>query len=99
VSFSYSVDLELASRVVNSLSAVDAQLAEVVVDLRWRVAQLHRVWTGAAAAAHLEAHESWCASYVEMHEALLRMRSVVRVAAANYAAASAANASMWGGLR
>jgi WXG100 family type VII secretion target len=99
MTFSYSVDLELASRVVNSLAAVDSQLSDVVVDLRWRVAQLHQVWTGATAAAHLEAHESWCASYAEMHQALLAMRSVVRVAAANYSAASAANSSMWGGLR
>ena len=74
MTFSYSVDLELAAKVVASLSTVDEQLSEVVVDLRWRVARLHETWAGTAAAAHLEAHEGWCASYAEMHDALLAMR-------------------------
>ncbi len=46
------------------------ELDEVVVDLRWRVARLHETWAGTAAAAHLDAHGSWEASYREMHEAL-----------------------------
>jgi WXG100 family type VII secretion target len=99
VSFSYSVDLELASRVVASLATTEAQLDEVVVDLRWRVARLHESWAGAAAAAHLEAHESWCASYVEMHQALLAMRAAVRDAASHYSLAASTNAGMWGEVR
>ena len=99
MTFSYSVDLELAAKVVASLSTVDRQLAEVVVDLRWRVARLHETWAGTAAAAHLEAHESWCASYAEMHDALLAMRAAVRTAADNYSAAASANTSMWGAVR
>ena len=67
-----------------SLAAVEAELDEVVVDLRWRVARLHETWAGTAAAAHLEAHGSWEASYREMHEALVAMRAAVRTAAANY---------------
>ena len=99
MTFSYSVDLELAAKVVASLSTVDRQLSEVVVDLRWRVARLHETWAGTAAAAHLEAHESWCASYAEMHDALLAMRAAVRTAADNYSAAASANTSMWGAVR
>jgi ESAT-6 family protein len=99
VTFSYSADLELASRVLASLSVVDSQLSEVVVDLRWRVARLHETWAGTAAAAHLEAHESWSRSWTEMHDALLAMRSVVRTAAANYSSAAQANTAMWSELR
>jgi WXG100 family type VII secretion target len=99
VSFSYSVDLELAANVVASLAAVDQQLSEVVVDLRWRVARLQETWAGTAAAAHLEAHDSWCASYADMHDALVAMRAALRTAADNYSDAAAANSSMWGAVR
>ena len=75
VSFSYSVDLELAAKVVASLSTVEPQLAEVVVDLRWRVARLHETWAGTAAAAHLRRTSRGSASYAEMHEALVAMRA------------------------
>ena len=99
MSFSYSVDLELAAKVVGSLSTVDEHLSEVVVDLRWRVARLHETWAGTAAAAHLVAHDSWCASFAEMHDALLAMRAAVRTAADSYSAAASENASMWGSVR
>ncbi len=36
-----------------SLASVEAELDEVVVDLRWRVARLHETWAGTAAAAHI----------------------------------------------
>ena len=99
MTFSYSADLELAAQVVCSLSAIDEQVSEVVVDLRWRVARLHETWAGTAAAAHLEAHDSWCASYAEMHDALVAMRAAVRTAASNYSAAASANSSMWSAVR
>ena len=99
MTFAYSADLELASSVVLSLSSVETQLAEVVVDLRWRVARLHTTWAGTAAAAHLEAHASWEASYAEMHAALAVMRRCVRAAGDNYAAAVAANSAMWSAVR
>ena len=98
-SFSYAVDLELARDVIASLAAVEADLDEVVVDLRWRVARLHEMWAGTAAAAHLTAHGRWEASYREMHEALVAMRKAVATAAANYSAAASANASMWNAVR
>ena len=97
--FSYAVDLDLARDVVDSLSSVDAHLTEVVVDLRWRIAQLHEAWAGTAAGAHLQAHESWLASYAEMHAALAAMRLAVRTASDNYAAAASANTSMWSAVR
>jgi len=99
VRFSYAVDLDLARDVVASLSAVESQLSEVVVDLRWRMAHLHACWSGTAAGAHLEAHASWEESYAEMHDALVAMRAAVRTASDNYSAASAANDSMWSAVR
>ena len=95
MSFSYDTDLELAARVVASLSSVEDHLDEVVVDLRWRVAHLHESWGGLAALAHVDAQASWEASYAEMREALAVMRAAVRTAAANYAAAARANTQMW----
>jgi WXG100 family type VII secretion target len=98
-SFSYAVDLDLARDVVGSLTAAESSLDEVVVDLRWRVAHLHELWAGTAAAAHLEAHADWEASYREMHEALVAMRRALGTAAANYHAAATANSSMWNAVR
>lgn len=99
MTFSYSVDLDRASEVVASLTAVESQLSEVVVDLRWRMARLHEAWAGTAAGAHLSAHTSWLASYAEMHDALVAMRRAVRTAADNYTAAASANTSMWSAVR
>jgi WXG100 family type VII secretion target len=98
-SFSYAADLPLARDVVASLAAVEAELSDVVLDLRWRVARLHETWAGTAAAAHLEAHATWEASYREMHEALAAMRSAVRIACDNYADASASSAANWNQVR
>jgi WXG100 family type VII secretion target len=98
-SFSYAADLPLARDVVASLAAVEAELDEVVVDLRWRVARLHETWAGTAAAAHLEAHASWEASYREMRAALAAMRSAVRVASENYLGASSSNTANWSQVR
>ncbi len=97
--FAYAFDLDLAGDVVASLAAVDAQLSEVVVDLRWRIAHLHASWAGTAAGAHLEAHRGWESSYAEMHEALVRMRRVVRTAASSYEAAGTSNAASWSSVR
>jgi WXG100 family type VII secretion target len=98
-SFSYAADLRLARDVVDSLAAVEAELSEVVTDLRWRVTRLHETWAGTAAAAHLEAHASWEASYREMHAALAAMRCAVRTATENYASAALSNAANWNQLR
>jgi WXG100 family type VII secretion target len=98
-SFSYAVDLGLARDVLASLAVVESELDDVVVDLRWRVARLHAIWAGTAAAAHLSAHAHWEASYGEMHAALCAMRACVRTAAGNYDSASAANAAMWNDVR
>ena len=46
--FYYQVDLDLALDVVSSLAATESQLSEVVVDLRWRIAHLHAIWSGTA---------------------------------------------------
>ena len=97
--FSYAVDLELAREVVSSLGSIEAQLSEVVVDLRWRVAHLHAAWSGTAAGAHLEAHASWAASYAEMHDALVAMRRAVLAASENYSAATSDNTTMWSAVR
>ena len=99
MTFTYSVDLDRAADVVTSLAACEESLAEVVVDLRWRLAHLQSLWAGTAAAAHLESHASWLASYAEMHDALVAMRRALHAARDNYAAAGSANASMWSSVR
>ena len=97
--FRYVADLGLARDVLASLAAVEAELDEVVVDLRWRVARLHETWAGTAAASHLEAHGTWEASYHQMHSALCVMRAAVRTAADNYGGAAASNSAMWSQVR
>jgi WXG100 family type VII secretion target len=99
MSFSYDADLELASRVVATLSSVEEHLDEVVADLRWRVAHLHSSWEGLTSLAHVDAHGSWESSYGEMRSALALMREAVQTAAANYSAAASANTQMWSALR
>ena len=99
MSFSYAADLELAARVVTTLSSVEDHLDEVVTDLRWRVAHLHESWGGLASLAHVDAHGSWESSYGEMREALTAMRRAIRTASDNYAEAASDNARMWGALR
>ena len=99
MSFSYDADLELAARVVATLSSVEDHLDEVVTDLRWRVAHLHESWGGLASLAHVDAHGSWESSYAEMREALRLMRKAIRTASDNYSEAAAANTQMRGALR
>ena len=99
MTFFFTFDPERAEDVVAELTAVEAHLTEVVVDLRWRVHRLHETWAGTAAGAHLAAHEGWTQSYAEMHDALVRMRRAVRTADRNYQSATAANTSMWQAVR
>jgi WXG100 family type VII secretion target len=99
VRFAYTVDLDLAHDIVASLASVERDLSEVVVDLHWRIAHLHAAWAGTAAAAHVEAHRSWEASYAEMHDALVAMRRVVDTAVSNYSSAGSSNVSMWSSVR
>ena len=58
-SFFYAVDLDLARDVLASLTSIESELDEVVVDLRWRVARLHEMWAGTAAAAPLRPPPRW----------------------------------------
>jgi WXG100 family type VII secretion target len=90
MSFAYDADLELAARVVATLSSVEDHLDEVVADLRWRVAHLHSSWEGLTSLSHLEAHGSWESSYAEMREALALMREAIHTASANYSSAASA---------
>ena len=99
MTYFYSVDLDSAAEVVESLTSADGELAEVISDLRWRMTRLHSTWSGTAAGAHLVAHQDWAASYAEMQEALATMRRAVRSAAQNYSSAADANASMWSSVR
>ena len=62
--FSYAVDLDRARDVVRSLTAVESELDDVVVDLRWRVARLHDAWAGTAALAMLNTFMATCGAAV-----------------------------------
>lgn len=96
---SYAADLRLAAEVVDTLSAVERELDEVVRDLRWRVSRLHTTWVGASSTAHTGAQDRWEAGYAEMHAALVRMREAVRTARDSYAEAASANAGLWESVR
>jgi len=95
VNGSYRADLRQAGDVVRALSAVESELDEVAVDLRWRITHLHTSFTGLSADAHLVAHRRWVAAYADMRRALGEMREALHVAQTNYSGAVEANVAVW----
>lgn len=91
----FSVDLEQLDELVERMGAVEARLEAVHDDVESRMRRLQVVWTGQAAAEHVEAYAQWSTGSREVHEALQNLRRIATLAHQNYRAAMSANASMW----
>ena len=91
----FAVDLDELGHVVDRMAGCGSDLESLLADLAARVRALHATWDGAAAAAQLEAQHRWEHGFREMHAGLLRMRAAGACAHEGYAAAVAANVSMW----
>jgi WXG100 family type VII secretion target len=91
----FRVDLDQLDALVTLMQNRSATIEAAVEALDARIAALHDVWTGAAAAAQLAAHEQWREGAGQMREGLDAMREAARTAHGNYAAAVGANQRMW----
>ncbi|MFD5599348.1 WXG100 family type VII secretion target [Leucobacter sp. NPDC058333] len=80
-----------------ALEQVTTQLVDAIEDADNASHRLHGTWEGETASAHADRHSEWRARAEQMSAALAEIRQVLRSADENYAAAAAANVSMWGG--
>jgi WXG100 family type VII secretion target len=91
----YRADLAALSELVARLESFDGRAESLAADLDSQVRRLQGEWSGRSAEAHLAAHREWLAGARQMRAAAGGLRSAVRVARANYAAAMSANVRMW----
>lgn len=92
----FRADLDALDDLVARLRAFDGRAEQLGADLDTDARRLEGCWTGAAAAEHSEAHQSWLAAHRRICAAADELARLVRTAHANYSAAAAANARMWG---
>ena len=91
----FAVDLTRLDATVAVLGDRTAAVETLLADLDARIARLHELWSGAAAAAQLDAHRRWLAGAQDMRDGLAAMRAAAATAHGNYSAAVAANVAMW----
>lgn len=96
MSSSFVVDIELLQDVVDRMAAFERDLEQRLSELDARVARLHDVWSGDAAAEQARAHREWLAGAQQMHAATGTLRRIAATAFANYSSAIVANRQMWG---
>lgn len=94
----YAVQTEELADVVARMSAFEQQLEQAIETADRKVARMHAVWSGAAAAEHRAAHDRWKADVAQMRAALQRMRAIAHTAHGNYTATVTTNSGMWSGL-
>lgn len=86
---------DLLEQLIDDLEDITAALLRALSDADSASTRLHGAWDGEASDAHRSSHRSWREEAGSMADALAQMRSVVRGATANYAAAAAQNSKMW----
>lgn len=73
-----------------------AAVEQELLDLAGYLAPLEASWAGASAQSYLDCRRRWDEAAGELQQSLVTLRSIVSGAHANYTAADAANAAMWG---
>ena len=94
----FRADLDELADVIECLAAGHRELESFAAGLVRDLADLHGVWDGVSAEAHLAAQARWDDGFAAMREALADLRAVASAARLNYAAAAAANQSEWAWL-
>jgi WXG100 family type VII secretion target len=89
------VDPQALADAVQRMAAFQRYAEDMITEIDSRTTRLHATWTGAAAAAHAEAHRHWVRGEAMMREALARLETVATTANGNYTGAVSTNLGMW----
>ncbi|MEY8018168.1 WXG100 family type VII secretion target [Mycobacterium servetii] len=91
----FAVDPAALAEVVQRIAAFQRYAEDMITELDSRVTRLHATWSGAAAAAHAEAHQHWERGEAMMREALAQLEKAATTAHGNYTGAMSTNLGMW----
>jgi WXG100 family type VII secretion target len=94
--YSFRVDLDELDALIARMAAFEQRVETLCDDVERDVGRLHGQWSGHAAEEHLQAHREWREGAATMRRSAAELRRVVTTAHRNYAAATSANARMWG---
>ena len=90
----FVIDLAGLADLIGDIEAFDRAVAGQVARLDGEMADLHGVWTGAAATSQQQAHQRLSEGLAWMREGLADMQRAGRIAHANYSGAVRSNTSM-----
>lgn len=89
------MDPAALAEAVQRIAAFQRYAEDMITELDSRVTRLHAAWSGAAAAAHAEAHQHWERGEAMMQEALAQLEKAATTAHGNYTGAMSTNLGMW----
>ena len=95
VADAFSVDPEALADAIERMSEFVRHTESVTTEIDSLVTHLHELWSGQAAAAHVEAHRRWSHGEATMREALNVLKVAGGTAHHNYTGAMATNSAMW----
>ncbi|MGY2007429.1 WXG100 family type VII secretion target [Nocardia gipuzkoensis] len=90
----FGVDLAHLDAVTARIGGLAGFTEETFTGVEQRVTALHRTWTGAAAAAHAEAHRDWAEGAADVRDGIAAMRAAAAAAHAAYREAINTNMRM-----
>ncbi len=91
----FAVDPDALAETVQWMAAFQRYAEDMLAEIDSVVGRLHTAWTGAAAAAHAEAHRHWTLGEATMRAALVQLKTAGATAHANYTGVMATNLAMW----
>lgn len=90
----YRVELEELLAFVDRLQAFEQHAEAIATRIDGQIAELHTIWSGAAASAHRARHDEWLAAAAQMRETAARLRAAANIAHRNYTDAAQLNLDM-----
>ncbi|MBO0883986.1 MAG: WXG100 family type VII secretion target [Mycobacterium sp.] len=91
----FRVDPDALADAVERMSEYLRYSESMLSEIDTLVSNLHGMWSGEAAAAHVEAHRHWASGEAMMREALGQLKAAGATAHHNYTSVMAANMAMW----